>query len=449
MLNCNKSLVMDAQKSLSRKEKDIYRAWLEGNYNKTHLKTTSGESVSIISAGIRNEVEGPDFVDGIVIIGDELLRGPIEIHRNNIDWYEHDHQNDPNYDDVILHVVTRCQDDREIKTANQKVVPTLVLRDYKVEPIKQKKCEGWKELDEKRLLQTLDEYGQQRFNRKSLILKSEITGHDYEQVFYAGVLDVLGYSKNRAVFAKLAAELPIKEIYQFIENFEEDKIIPGLETLYLGIAGLLRDEKAKYFAGDRYYQETRKKWNEIKAACNFNEIENVKWHFVKSRPNNQPPTRILALVQIINNFLPEMPARQWINFIARKPALAEVYQWLARYFQNPSGLWQNHPLLHKQVRRNLLGDRRIMDLLSNYLLPFAKAYGIVNSEKILSNYSVTLSREIKRGAIPGIINKMLGRLQVSPSLLDNNNLLQGSIEFYRNWCDIGLCSFCPLREYAN
>jgi len=449
MLNCNKSLVKDAQKMLSRKEKDIYRAWLEGNFNKTHLKTTSGENVSIISAGERNEVEGPDFLNGIVIIGDELLRGPIEIHRNNMDWYEHNHHNDPNYNDVILHVVTRCKYERGIKTSQHKTVPTLVLKDYKVQPIKQKKCEAWKNLDKIRLIQTLDEYGQQRFNRKSLILKSEMSGYDHEQVFYAGILDVLGYSKNRTAFASLAAKLPLKEIYQLIENFEEDKKIPGLETLYLGITGFLSDEKAKYFTGDRYYQETKKKWNEIKAAYNFNEIENINWHFVKSRPNNQPPARILALVQIINNFLPEMPARQWINFIGRKPTLEDVYQWLSKYFQNPSGLWQNHPLLHKQIRRKLLGDKRVMDLLSNYLLPFAKAYGIVNSDKILSNYSVTLSREIKQGAIPGNIHKMFNRLGVSTRILDNNNLLQGSIEFYRNWCDLGLCSLCPLREYAN
>ena len=156
MLNCNNFLVREKRTKLSRREKDIYRAWLEGRYKKDHLKTISGKSVSIVSPGHRNELEGPDFSDAMVIIGDELLKGPIEIHLDNGNWYEHNHQNDPNYNDVILHVVTSDRNGKEIKTESNTNVPTLVLQNIDVPSDQKPFCKEWNDLDAESMLEILD-----------------------------------------------------------------------------------------------------------------------------------------------------------------------------------------------------------------------------------------------------------------------------------------------------
>ena len=89
-----------------------------------------------------------------------------------------------------------------------------------------------------------------------------------------------------------------------------------------------------------------------------------------------------------------------------------------------------------------------MDLFSNYFLPFAKAYGnLEGHEKIIDN-AIQLSKSLKKGAVPNMIRKMFNRLNVSTRKIENNNLLQGSIEFYRNWCKLDLCKLCPMEKYA-
>lgn len=449
MLNCYDFLIKEPHKKLTRQEKDIYRAWLEGNYKKSHLQTLSGESVSIVSPGKRNELEGPDFYDAMVIIGDQLLRGKVEIHRLNREWYEHGHHQDDNYNDVVLHVVTHSQKEQDIITANHKKLPVLVLEDYDIPPLKYKPCQDWAEVNRTAVLSLMDEYGTRRFNRKSLILKSDITEQDAEQVLYAGLLDVLGYSKNRPAFAQLAQNLPLKQVFQILDELGEDNKIPGLEAIYLGVAGLLTEENKKYFSTQRYYQEIEDMWSSLSAGYNLEKLSDINWHFVKSRPANHPPLRILSLVQILNNFWPNKPAATWISFISRKPEIEKLRNWVEQYFQKPAGLWQNHPLLPKQNRRKLMGNSRCRDLLSNYLLPFARANAILQRDDVMADYLVSVSKKVKRGAVPGIIRKMLGRFNMKSSDVENNNVLQGCIEFYRNWCDMDLCKLCPVREYAN
>lgn len=58
-------------------------------------------------------------------IGATLWAGNIEIHRNSSDWYRHRHQEDPVYENTILHVVHHY--DRPVFRRNGELLPTLQL----------------------------------------------------------------------------------------------------------------------------------------------------------------------------------------------------------------------------------------------------------------------------------------------------------------------------------
>src|SRR5690606_26304078 len=55
-----------------------------------------------------------------------LWAGNVEIHIKSSDWYVHNHEMDPTYDNVILHVV--YEHDTDIFRKDNSIIPTLQLK---------------------------------------------------------------------------------------------------------------------------------------------------------------------------------------------------------------------------------------------------------------------------------------------------------------------------------
>ena len=89
------------------KEDFIYYLW-ENRLLHLDLTTTEGDEIVILSVGIRNLDSGADYNNARIKIGGTLWAGQVEIHVRSSDWYRHNHQDDNNYNNVILHVVYEC-----------------------------------------------------------------------------------------------------------------------------------------------------------------------------------------------------------------------------------------------------------------------------------------------------------------------------------------------------
>src|SRR5436189_5014974 len=86
-------------------EKLLQYLWQFQYYNRSQLQTTTGETVQVLFPGRLNHNQGPDFLDAKIKIGATLLVGSVELHLKTSDWMRHGHQQDKNYNNVILHVV--------------------------------------------------------------------------------------------------------------------------------------------------------------------------------------------------------------------------------------------------------------------------------------------------------------------------------------------------------
>lgn len=71
----------------------------------TNFITKSGKSIQIISPGIINVTEGPDYLDFSFMINGKIIVGDAEFHRKSSEWFQHKHNEDKNYENVILHIV--------------------------------------------------------------------------------------------------------------------------------------------------------------------------------------------------------------------------------------------------------------------------------------------------------------------------------------------------------
>src|ERR1039458_8582971 len=79
--------------------------WQYSLYNPFGLQTSDGEPLTVMQCGKLNKDAGPDFLEAKIKVGNTILVGNVELHVKSSDWLRHGHQNDPAYQNLILHVV--------------------------------------------------------------------------------------------------------------------------------------------------------------------------------------------------------------------------------------------------------------------------------------------------------------------------------------------------------
>lgn len=87
------------------KESFLQWIWQNLEFSVDNLRTNCGESVSIVNNGRLNDGAGPDFLGAHVIINGVSFHGSVEIHTSESHWNDHQHQHDPAFNKVVLHVV--------------------------------------------------------------------------------------------------------------------------------------------------------------------------------------------------------------------------------------------------------------------------------------------------------------------------------------------------------
>jgi len=448
MLNCLNNRVSEAGIQLNRKEKNLYTAWLNQAFDTTDLHTVDGRTLSVLRAGARNETEGPDFRDAMILIDGRFEQGDIELHLEATDWFRHKHDQDAHYNNVILHVVLGCKLSAPVKTKNGRIVPNLQILPFEAVPDIYA-CEHWEKVTFNDLQNVLSTFAEIRFKRKAQLFRELVLKHGPEQTFYEGLADVMGYSRNRIMFAHLTTQLPIQKIISVLTKTSPDQRIVVLESMLFGTAGFLTGPELKKFIQDTKYSEGLKQiWLKIAREYRLSEIRCQDWHFAGSRPANFPTLRIAALAQILGKFYPAEPAGVWISVLSSTDDYSKLKTWADEQFQQPDGLWRNHPLLKHQPGQVLIGAQRFNDLMSNLLLPFGWAIGSLDNNRILMEKSELLAEKVECRSVPGNIKTALSRLSISPAEVKRNYLVQGMIEFTRRYCDMNICKLCPLEKYA-
>src|SRR6476469_3791908 len=108
------------------KEDFLHYVWQHQYFDKTDLRTAGGEEIQVLQPGCRNADAGPDFLGARLRLGEVEWNGAVEIHLRASDWARHNHQTDPKYDQVILHVVASA--DADVASTNGSVIPALALQ---------------------------------------------------------------------------------------------------------------------------------------------------------------------------------------------------------------------------------------------------------------------------------------------------------------------------------
>ena len=120
------------------KEDLIQFIWRSKVLLSNKLFTSNGSLIEVLHPGLFNTNQGPDFLFAKILLDGVLWAGHVEIHVKASDWNLHKHQLDPNYQNIILHVV--WQHDIDI-FYNQSPLACLELKDL-VDPVLVRNYQG-------------------------------------------------------------------------------------------------------------------------------------------------------------------------------------------------------------------------------------------------------------------------------------------------------------------
>ncbi len=103
-------------------EKDLVKQWFHIPTGKI-IETKEGHSLIIIHHGTINKNKGPDIKGAVLFIQSSIIRGDVECHIYERDWYSHHHDKDINYKRVILHIAQK-----PVKKIKSPVKHTVLLK---------------------------------------------------------------------------------------------------------------------------------------------------------------------------------------------------------------------------------------------------------------------------------------------------------------------------------
>ncbi|MCI2227659.1 DUF2851 family protein [Polaribacter sp. MSW13] len=282
------------------KEDFLHYVWKYSLFSFDDLQTTSKENLIIIKPGLHNVNSGPDFLNAQLKMNNQLWFGNIEIHLKSSDWYLHKHEEDANYDAVILHVV--WEDDVTIFMKNNLPLPTLVLKNRVNETAlknynelfstQQRWIPCQKEIsfiDGIIFLNWKERLFFERLERKSneMIILLENENNNFEAVLFQLLVKNFGLKVNGDAFLRLAKSIDFSIVRKIGSNEFQ------LAALFFGQASFLEDE-----VEDGYYQELKKEYQYLQYKYKLQPVSKNQFSFFRMRPYNFPTIRIAQLVSL-------------------------------------------------------------------------------------------------------------------------------------------------------
>src|SRR5688572_23611354 len=276
-------------------EKLLQFIWQFQHFNRNDLLTNRLEKLQLIDPGKLNTSQGPDFLDGKVIIENTMLAGTIELHIRTSDWNRHGHSADLNYRNVILHVVweddTHPGDLPVLELKNR--VSKIILDRYEnlVNALSFIPCENLiHQIPGLIWTSWTDRLVAERFVRRSAEIEKLLKQNQYhwEETFWWMLARNFGLRVNADAFELMARSVPLNVLAK-----HKNQVLQ-LEALLFGQAGLLHSKLNDAYAKMLYreYQFLRNKYG-LRSV--FHPV-----HFLRMRPGNFPTIRLAQLAVLIS-----------------------------------------------------------------------------------------------------------------------------------------------------
>lgn len=414
--------------------------WKYQYYDISDLYTSDKDpaTLQVIHPGYQNKDSGPDFSLAKVNISGISWHGQVEVHYKSSGWYAHQHDQDPAYDNVILHVV--WNHDQQVFRSNGSVIPTLELKNRinhdllhryqnlinNPDPIPCSRLIP--RIREITLHSMLDRSLMDRMERKSTEVLSilEKNNNDWEETAYQLISRSFGFKTNADAFLKLSQLIPYKIIQKHFDQLFQ------IEALFFGQAGFLEESQ-----GDDYYENLRGEYHFLSKKYQLYEkrMSRLEWKFSRLRPFNFPTIRIAQLAKMMSQ------KRHVFSFIKEYDSVKIL---LAFLNVTQSDYWNTHYDFGKRFKTpiNGIGKKSLENIAINTIALLLITYGQYHQQNEFIDRGINLLQTLP--SEQNHITKMWKGLNVKTS---NAYDSQACIELFQQYCNKRRCLSCNIGAY--
>jgi Protein of unknown function (DUF2851) len=431
-------------------EKQVTAAWQGLLDRGCRMKTESGEALRVIYPGKSSDAPGSDFQDAVIHVSRRTLKGNIELHVNASDWHKHEHDRNPAYNGVVLHVVWRRDCPEAIVLQNGTIIPSISLCGYLPENTKpliaKVPCAGMAVNSPEKLIQFIDDAGTARFQEKTQQFRNASSSRETGQSLYYGIMTAMGYAHNQTPFQELARKLPLAMLES---EFAGENSQVYLEALLTGTAGLLPSQRPECeyspFEDYAYVNELESLWEKMQRT---GVMDYRAWQSFRVRPANSPLRRIVGMTGLLQRYrgngllhglislVRETPAENGIRRLEEGLMAADEGYWAGRF-----DFGKGYPGLSKW----LIGQTRAAEIAINILLPFVCGLGEENGDTELREKALVMFNSYPAAETNTVGRHMMAQLGLRGSQVNSARRQQGLLHLYKKWCTQGRCRECGLK----
>ena len=293
-------------------EKALARLWQKRAARQREFRTSGGRRVRVLYPGRPGTAAGPDFRDALLEVeGLGLVQGDVELHVRQQDWYNHGHDDDPNYSGVVLHAALEIDtraNPRPTNLHSGHQAPTISLASLLEEdapaaaPCESESAgeesglwallerKGWhRPVDAEGMGRLLDAAGDARFRAKAAVFAALNSEQPPSQTLYEGLMEGLGYRANRQPFLKLAQAAPWRLLASEALSRPAAQRVAVIESRLLQLSGLAEADNVEGSGPRRPPGYGRPMLSE-------------EWHTFRVRPANHPRRRIAGAARLLARF---------------------------------------------------------------------------------------------------------------------------------------------------
>jgi hypothetical protein len=416
------------------REDFLYYLWKFGKLHLQNLQTSQGETVEIIQLGTRNQHAGPDFFNAQLRIGNQLWAGNVEMHVNSSDWFVHHHENDANYDNVILHVV--WYHDMDIHRKDNSVIPTIVLKNYCDAAMLKRyqkllhqspkwiHCEAdFPVLDDFLLENWLERVYLERLEAKAAAIEKLVkeSNHDWEAVLFRLMAKGFGLKLNSQAFFEAACSVEFS-LLRKLSNSQQT-----LEAFLFGIVGLLSRESSQ----EQYHATLQKEFAYLCHKFQYTKTPTIPLQFFRTRPANFPTIRMSQLATLYHQ------QQHLFSKVISTTSLEQLYRILQ---VNTSSFWETHYTFEKQSPKRIkkVSKNFIDVLLINSIIPLQYCY-----QKYQGKLAVDDILQLLRTISPEK-NTIIQKFTTKNISVENALQTQALLELKKNYCNRDKCLECAI-----